>query len=132
MAKPSFAMKKSHDALISLTNNSGSTSTIVTLAEIDSAWAGMDRLSPLLHLADLLHRRDQARAVGFDEFCELRRVHIGDRAARGLEGPGHFRRVHRLCHRFAQPRHDRRRQRCLREQSGPDVELDVLVAELLE
>src|SRR5436190_5346781 len=86
----------------------------------------------LLHLPYLLYRCDQTRAVLGNELRELRRVHIGDGTARGLEGLYHLRAFDSLRHRFAQPRHDRRGKTGLREQPGPDVELDVLVAELLE
>jgi len=68
------------------------------------------QLAALLHLADPLRRRDQARAVIGNEFGELRRVQLGDRAARGPERLDHLGRFHGLGHRLAEPRHDRRRR----------------------
>src|ERR1700682_3196150 len=52
---------------------------------------GMTSFLPLLLLADFFHRRDQARAVVGDEFRKFRRIEVGHRTARGLEGFCHLR-----------------------------------------
>src|ERR1700722_4174280 len=65
----------------------------LTGLRINAAWEGSANskqceyaIPPSLHLADLLHRRDQARGIFSDEFGEFRRVEVSHRAARGLEG----------------------------------------------
>src|SRR5229473_338906 len=104
---------------------------ILTRWLLDDATAVGTTLS-LVQPPDLFDCGNEAGAFSVDETREVRCVEIGRRAAGPLEHRGHLRVAHDLAHGIAQPVDDRRGCAPWYEQSRPDVELHIGIAELAE
>jgi hypothetical protein len=85
-----------------------------------------------LYLGDLLHSSDEACTVGLHKPCKIGSIQVRRRTAGVLENPRHVGIRGGFPHRLAELGHDRIQERAWREQTGPDVELHVRIADLLE